>query len=165
MYIKYLNFPQVPEHLLESVEDILAKPPEDMVVRYFETFQFKPVKQELVDWLNNNIKGKFYAKYQIIFHGIPIHKDHPAFPGDRRIAYNYIIDTGGSTVITSVYDDDKNLIQSEHLPAKTWHSLVVERYHGVEGINPDHPRVALTVTPLLNFGPKTVIRNDVGIKT
>lgn len=68
------------------------------------------------------------------------------------------------TVITSVYDDDKNLIQSEHLPARTWHSLVVERYHGVEGINPDRPRVALTVTPLLNFGPKTVIRNDLGIK-
>jgi len=158
MYIKYLNFPSVPDHLLESVNDIINKPCENMLVKDFDTFQYKPVRQDLLDWLNNNIKGKFYAKYQVIYAGIPIHKDNPAFPGDRRIAYNYIIDTGGPNVITSVYDENKILIESEHLPAKTWHSLVVERYHGVEGIDPNHPRVALTVTPLLSFGPKNITK-------
>jgi hypothetical protein len=147
MYIKYLNLPKVPEELLDSVDSIINQNSEEMLVRDFAHFQYRTVNKKLDEWVHSVFKIKCYAKYQIIYDGIPIHKDNPSSPGDRRIAFNYLLDTGGNSVITSVYDDNKNLLQAECIPLKTWHSLVVEKYHGVEGI--ETIRVALTVTPIL----------------
>lgn len=150
-YIKYVNIPTVPEELLDSVEHIIDQKPEVMLVREFGTFQYKTVNSLLDQWVHDTFKINCYAKYQIIFAGIPIHKDNPAFPGDRRIAFNYLLDLGGNNVVTTVYDEDKTtVLQSEVIPLKTWHSLVVERYHGVDGISSTNPRVALTVTPILS---------------
>jgi hypothetical protein len=146
-YIKYLDLPSVPEHLLDPVDDIINQYNEKMLVREFAHFQYRTINKNLDEWVHSIFKMKCYAKYQVIYNGIPIHKDNPAFPGDRKIAFNYVLDTGGDSVITSVYDDNKILLQSECIPLKTWHSLVVEKYHGVEGIKT--VRVALTVTPIL----------------
>ena len=151
MYIKYLDhIPSVPEELLNSVESIIEQNSESMLVRDFAHFQFKTVNTELDKWIHSVFKMKCYAKYQVITNGIAVHKDSPAFPGDRRLAFNYLLQTGGSNVITTVYDEDKTtILQQECIPLKTWHSLVVERFHGIEGIDPLLKRVALTVTPIL----------------
>lgn len=151
-YIKYLdNVPSVPEELLDSVESIIAAESEKMLVKDFSTFKYKTVNPLLDKWVHEAFKIKCYAKYQVIYNGIPVHKDHPAFPGDRRIAFNYLLSLGGSNVITTVYDEDKTtILQQERIPLKRWHSLVVEKWHGVDGISNNHPRVALTVTPILS---------------
>lgn len=150
-FIKYLDHvPQVPEELLDSVEDIIAAESEKMLVKDFGTFQYKTVNARLDKWVHETFKIKCYAKYQVIYNGIPIHKDRPAFPGDRRLAFNYLLHLGGDNVITSVYAEDKTtVLESDCIPLKTWHSLVVEQWHGVDGISKEHPRVALTVTPIL----------------
>jgi hypothetical protein len=150
-YIKYLNIPTVPEELLDSIDSIVNQNKENMIVRDFQHFQYKTINPKLDKWVYSVFKMNCYAKYQVIYNGIPIHKDNPAFPGDRRIAFNYLLETGGTNVVTTVYDEDKiTIMQSERIPVKTWHSLVVEKYHGVEGIEDiNKPRVALTVTPIL----------------
>jgi len=148
MYIKFLDYPQIPEELLVPIEEILAKPPEENMVKDFEYFWNKRINPELEEWLRSKFKMKFYAYYQVIHPNIPIHTDKPAFKNDRKIAFNYLLALGGDNVITSVYDKDYKVLQSECLPLKTWHSLRVEMLHGVSGIADDKLRVALSVTPI-----------------
>lgn len=151
-YIKYLyHVPSVPEELLDPIEKIIGQESEVMLVRDFAHFEFKTVNPKLDEWLHSVFKMKCYAKYQVIRNGIAIHKDSPAFPGDRRLAFNYLLQSGGPNVVTTVYDEDKTtILQSECIPLKRWHSLVVEKWHGVEGISNEDPRVAITVTPILS---------------
>ena len=142
MYITYLDFPNIPEDLLESIEDILNKPRYESIVKH-DFFQTRPINKNLQDWLEKNLSFDFVAQYQIIYSGIPIHKDM----GDRKLAYNYLLALGGSNVKTVIFDDSKKILQSEILPLKTWHSIKTDMYHGVFGLQPDIPRISLSVTP------------------
>lgn len=142
-YIKYLSLPILPEDLLESVEDILNKPRSNSIVKQ-DFFQARPISNELQDWLEKNLPFKFVAQYQIIYLGLPIHKDE----ANRKLAYNYLLSQGGNKVSTVVFDDAKKLLESELLPLKTWHSIKTDMYHGVFGLQSNIPRVSLSVTPL-----------------
>jgi hypothetical protein len=90
-----------------------------------------------------NLSFNFVAQYQIIYSGIPIHKDM----GNRKLAYNYLLATGGSKVKTVIFDDSKKVLQSEILPLKTWHSIKTDMYHGVFGLIKNTPRISLSITP------------------
>jgi hypothetical protein len=141
-YIKYLPLPNLPDDLLESVEDIINKPRSNSIVKQ-DYFQARPISDELQNWLEKNLSFKFIAQYQIIYYGLPIHKDE----GNRKIAYNYLLALGGSNVKTMIFDDTKKLLQSETLPLRTWHSIKTDMFHGVFGLQKDNPRVSLSVTP------------------
>jgi len=142
MYITYIDFPNVPEHLLESIEDIVNKPRCESIVtqNYFQT---RLVNKNLEDWLEKNLPCKFMVRYQIIYTGIPIHKDE----GNRKLAYNYLLAQGSNNARTIIFDDSKKILQSEILPLKTWHSIKTDMYHGVFGLQKNIPRVSLSVTP------------------
>lgn len=142
-YIEYINFPNLPDDLLESVEDIINKPRGNSIVKQ-DYFQSRPISNELQDWLEKNLPFKFIVQYQIIYLGLPIHKDK----ANRKLAYNYLLSQGGNKVSTVVFDDDKKPLQSELLPLKTWHSIKTDMYHGVFGLQSKIPRVSLSVTPL-----------------
>lgn len=142
-YIEYINLPTIPEELLESVEDIINKTRTNSIVTQ-DFFQGRPISDKLQVWLENNLSFDFVAQYQIIYNGIPIHKDE----GNRKLAYNYLLEQGGNKVTTVIFDDDKKLLQSEILPLKTWHSIKTDMYHGVFGLPRNNPRVSLSVTPL-----------------
>jgi hypothetical protein len=144
-YIQYINLPTIPEDLLESVEDIIYKPRSNSIVKQ-DFFQVRPVSQQLQDWLEKNLSFNFVVQYQVIYSGIPIHKDE----GNRKLAYNYLLALGGNKVNTVIFDDDKKLLQSEILPLKTWHSIKTDMYHGVFGLQKDNTRVSLSVTPVNN---------------
>jgi hypothetical protein len=141
-YIKYLPLPNLPDDLLESVEDIINKPRSNSIVKQ-DYFQARPISDELQNWLEKNLSFKFIAQYQIIYYGLPIHTDE----GNRKIAYNYLLALGGSNVKTMIFDDTKKLLQSETLPLRTWHSIKTDMFHGVFGLQKDNPRVSLSVTP------------------
>jgi len=141
-YIKYINLPAIPEDLLESVEDIINKTRTDSIVKQ-DFFQGRPISKVLQDWLEKNLMFDFVAQYQIIYNGIPIHKDE----GNRKLAYNYLLAQGGNKVTTVIFDDDKKLIQSEIIPLKTWHSIKTDMFHGVFRLEKNNPRVALSITP------------------
>jgi len=141
-YIENLSLPNVPDDLLESVEDIINKPRGNSIVTQ-DYFQARPISNELQNWLEKNLPFKFIAQYQIIYLGLPIHKDE----ANRKLAYNYLLSQGGNKVSTLVFDDNKTLLQSEILPLKTWHSIKTDMYHGVFGLIKDTPLISLSITP------------------
>ena len=141
-YIEYINFPSIPDELLDPVETIINSKRTNSIVKQ-DFFQGRPINNKLQDWLEKNLSFNFVAQYQIINAGIPIHKDM----GNRKLAYNYLLVLGGSNVKTMIFDDTKKLLQSETLPLKTWHSIKTDMFHGVFGIYKDTPRISLSITP------------------
>jgi len=142
-YIQYENLPSIPEELLDPIETIINSPRTHSVVKQ-DFFQGRPVSNELQDWLEKNLSFDFVVQYQIIYYGIPIHKDE----GNRKLAYNYLLAQGGNKVNTVIFDDNKKLLQSVILPLKSWHSIKTDMYHGVFGLQKNNPRISLSVTPL-----------------
>lgn len=143
-YIENLSLPNVPDDLLESVEDIINKPRGNSIVTQ-DYFQARPISNELQYWLEKHLPFKFIAQYQIIYPGLPIHKDM----GNRKVAYNYLLSQGGNNVKTVIFDESKKILQSEILPLKSWHSIKTDMFHGVFGIMKDTPRISLSLTPSL----------------
>ena len=143
MYIAYLDFPNIPEELLEPIEDIFNKPRCESIVTQ-DYFQTRIINKNLEYWLEKNLPCKFTARYQIIYPELPIHKD----TGNRKLAYNYLLTLGGDNVITVIFDDSKKVLQSEKLSLKTWHSIKTDMYHGVFNICKDTPRISLSITPV-----------------
>jgi hypothetical protein len=141
-YIEYINFPSIPNELLDPIENIINSTRINSIVKQ-DFFQGRPVSNQLQDWLEKNLSFNFVAQYQIIYSGIPIHKDM----GNRKLAYNYLLVLGGSNVKTVIFDDSKKILQSEILPLRTWHSIKTDMFHGVFGLQKDNPRVSLSVTP------------------
>ena len=147
MHINYLNLPNPPDNLLESIEQILQKPKRQfqsgMATGYIGQFRSVEIDEPLRDWLKTIFNFKFNVQYQIIQDDVLLHKDK------RQYAFNYLLSTGGDNVKTSIYDDDKNLIESVTIQPKTWHSIETHYYHDVQNIENGKVRVALSVTPLI----------------
>ena len=150
-YIKYLNYPQVPDRLIRPIDEIIELVDKTSSVipdDYTDVFSTRFVGPELFKWLETIFNFQFLAQYQVIRNGIPIHKDK----ANRLVAYNYLLATGGSKVITSVYDDDKILLQAERIQLNRWHRLKTGYFHGVEGIERNMTRVSLSITPYNGAG-------------
>jgi hypothetical protein len=143
-YIEYLNLPPVPEHLIESITDIINKPPKaySAVPAEYNFFKTRDVNDDLAEWLQSIVKYKIYPQYQLIYNGLPIHIDK----GNRINAYNYLLDTGGKNVKTVVYNENYKPLQIEQLELKRWHRINTGMLHGVHGIEPDKVRVAISIT-------------------
>lgn len=143
--------PTVPEHLLEPAEVILASP-RTATVTERNFFQIREASVELRSWTEENIKTapfKFRAHYQIIGHGIPIHRDLGLQGGvARTLAVNYLLEPGGAEVSTAIYDDQKQVIESEIIQPHRWHSIRVDMLHSVLGLRPGIFRVALVLAPI-----------------
>jgi hypothetical protein len=137
-YIEYLDLPNIPEHLIDSIQDIIDKP---MLTSGFRYFKNKPVSNELKMWLQSVFDFEIHPSYQFIYDGLPIHIDR----GNRISAYNYLLDTGGDNVITTVYNQERIPLQSEKIELKRWHRINTGMLHGVYGINPDKIRISLSI--------------------
>jgi hypothetical protein len=140
--IEYINLPNIPEELVDPIETIIDSTRTNSVVEQ-DFFQGRPINNKLQDWLEKNLSFNFVAQYQIIYSGIPIHKDM----GNRKLAYNYLLVLGGNNVKTVIFDDSKKILQSETLPLRTWHSIKTDMFHGVFGIMKGTPRISLSITP------------------
>lgn len=147
-YINYLDLPSVPEHLLDTVSSILASPNISKITQR-DFFQQRSANSELIQWAEENIHGvpfKFKAQYQVIGYGIPIHRDVAYRGGNARsLAINYILDTGGNDVRTVIYDDSKNILESQVIQPMRWHSIQVNMLHCVLGLVPGKFRVTLSL--------------------
>ena len=140
--IQYINLPCVPEELIESNKTIINSTRTNSIVKQ-DFFQGRPISIELQDWLEKNLSFDFVAQYQVIYAGIPVHKDM----GNRKLAYNYLLSLGGDNVKTMIFNESKKILQSEILPLKTWHSIKTDMFHGVFGLYKDTPRISLSITP------------------
>jgi hypothetical protein len=154
MYIDYINFPNVPEELLESTNDILGKETRSVNTYEGDTLPIssghkhagsitrKEISRDLKKWLQSVCSFPVDARYLILTSDAPIHRD----PKYRPQAYNYIIQAGGNNVATTVYNDDFKILKSLVIPEKTWYCLNTEKLHGVQGILQNELRIVLSVT-------------------
>lgn len=142
-YIEYLDLPTIPENLIEPIQDIINKPPKtySTVPSDYPFFKTRYVNEDLESWLQSHFEFKIYPQYQLVYNGLPIHVDK----GNRILAYNYLLDTGGDNVKTAIYDEKYKLLQIEKLELKRWHRINTGMLHGVHGIEPDKVRVAISV--------------------
>jgi hypothetical protein len=146
MYIDFIDLPSVPEELLESITQIMTKPT-IVILSYegkpvsIESIQRKKVSDQLNEWLQSVCNFSVVSQYLLLNSNSPIHRD----PRIRPRAYNYLLDTGGSNVITTVYDNDQTILKSMVIPSKTWYCLETGRLHGVQGIEPGRWRIVLSI--------------------
>jgi hypothetical protein len=115
---------------------------------------------EVISWINTNIHDKLNLPRQ----GVTLHVSHYIkhtegngihpihFDYGRNYAINYVLDTGGSDVITSWYEDDKTTIVDQvEIEQSKWHIIKVKpTLHGVEGIKVGRMRVIISV----NYSPE-----------
>ena len=176
-YIKYEDFPSIPEEILLTPQQIIDAPyfgykPEFEEMRgerARKTYFRKRVNPELKEWLLKTFVsiGEFTAGYLIINEMIGPHKDL------RDLTYNYVIDAGGDDIVTTVWSGnmkgvseeldhwhsirtdykpnqqkiERNFLESLIVEPKKWCSLRSGMLHSVTG-NQVRPRIILSVIPL-----------------
>lgn len=114
------------------------------------------VHDTISDFTKKIFDFEHYTTIQIIKPGLPIHIDF-----GRKTAYNFIIETGGSNVLTCFYDaknfyyDSNNklrpsstpeLLEQVCIPKMMWHQINVSVPHNV--INVENVRISITVAEI-----------------
>ena len=141
MYVTYKDYPSIPESLLsEAHQSLLSQDifTSNLSVRTFGNYIATPKLQE---WFRDTmiplIGVDDIVNVQTIISGIPIHKDR-----NRNLALNYVIDTGGTDVITSFYDEQVGFdsgynpapVEEYKIIPHVWHELRTDVFHGVSGL-------------------------------
>lgn len=141
---KILDWDPIPNHLIYKTEEEIKK-------RFKNESPFKTIRVYKIDdnnfldflqpFFSFDLKDpKNHCCYQVIEEGFPVHIDQR-----RTVVYNYLIDTGGTDVYTTWYENDKTTeIFKTKIPALTWHRLYVGSNHTVVG-KQKTDRLALTV--------------------
>jgi len=143
MYINYLDLPKIPEKLLHRLDEIPSLQPDSGLANDY-VINNVSCKPELHDWVRDTFKlALFKCNYMLIRSSVNIHKDR-----GRALAINYVLNPGGSNVVTSVYTDDLQLLEEKQIESYRWHTLPTLRYHGITGINPSDTRILVSVTPI-----------------
>lgn len=174
-YFSYLNFPKIPDEFIPSILDQknLAYSEKYYATNEKEVYGSRvahvPISVEL--WIKRHIfrklKPKNLTANHIMIHVseyieynathnlwdydterrrtksvgiVPMHKDW-----SRWYPVNYVIDTGGTNVVTSWYDDKKKLLESHTIEPFRWHVLAGKVYHGVQGIKPGRERILISI--------------------
>jgi hypothetical protein len=147
-YFSYIDLPKIPSELIESVDAILNKPPKHNIqipTRYrkadpYPFIQIRNVEQNLKDYINYIFNRKCLVQYQIIREGCYIHKDP-----QRRVAFNYILNTGGEYASTNVYTEDRQLIQSVCVERERWIALKTDVFHNVTNLTTERVGVSVEI--------------------
>lgn len=161
MLFRYRNFPKVPDKLIaEALEAIKG---EDLRLnRELYSDRNDPGEQagcicafteipNLRKWFNKNIRPHLKDQerelhVQTIGTDVKPHKD----PARRRVL-NYLIDTGGDTVLTLHYKEDrKTMINAVQIEPFRWHELQTDVFHSVLGH--ERKRISLTYDVIKHWG-------------
>jgi hypothetical protein len=126
------------------------------------SFIFEEASANLKNWIREHIP--LYETYsihvQVMCNGNNI---FPHIDEDRKIAYNYIIESHPDTITcfykptdefknfiafpnTYIPYDRVNLIVQEHIEMFKWHKLDVKKIHSVEKLDPSGYRIAITLS-------------------
>jgi hypothetical protein len=185
MFYKKLNFPLIPIHILDSLESTLVN---NIVVNDIGYNQIhiknniqltacgysmgEVVNNKLISWLKENIPdvvSRFNILYQTQFSLDNTPSTHIVHTDRLRLtALNYIIDTGGSDVVTSWYKEEgmnlhrlqktpgsqsdsgavdyKNLqlLESVNLEKNTWYIIDTRILHDVDNITGTRKSISIS---------------------
>jgi len=143
-----VDLPLVPVDLIVPLEQVGKLNPvvlyhQDGSVYQVDWYRVYTCNQELTDWVIENFPIEVeLVEYVVSDQAIIMHTDL-----GRNCAYNYLIDTGGTDIVTEFYSSDKTqmLDSIEYQPNK-WYGLNVGIPHRVNGTQ-IRPRFLISVTP------------------
>lgn len=138
--VRYLNFPQIPDSLIE--ETLNQLPNSRTAGRIFHTYSWTSIdKTRIEDWCNQNISSGLIWGLQIIKGDLTLHVDSPT-----KVKISYIFETGGDNVFTEFYKDHQSniLVDRIKIDPLRWHILNVNVPHKVVGMDAGRVRVSLT---------------------
>jgi hypothetical protein len=161
-YFEYLDtLPPVSLDLLNEVRYTALNSKSTFVDPEFSTYQFYLLQGKIKEFTQSIFNFEHSVSVQVIKNGVPVHVDI-----GRIVAYNYIIETGGSNVLTAYFNID-DFIQDRNnrhlrlfpkldcplaepvyancIEPNRWHKLNVSLPHTV--LNIESERMAITVTP------------------
>jgi len=104
------------------------------------------VRPDLNDWINSvfvPLLGVRVATHYMIIRQSEIHNIHR--DAARIMSFNYIIHAGGD-VVTRMFDDDKNLVDSCSIEERRWCQLRVDGFHDIQFNTYTGPRFSVIVT-------------------
>jgi hypothetical protein len=142
-YYRYLNLPCIPDDIIAQINrDYAAYERKNSgqginkdVYVWSDSFN-----QVINDWCQKNICPEMYWGFQIIRGDMKPHLDNVTIS-----KMNYVIDPGGSDVMTEWYDPDGiTVIDSVVLESHRWHILKVDTLHGVKNLDPGAVRFGIT---------------------
>ena len=137
-FIKYINLPPIPESLLNNIPNEISE--YKVKVNYFTFNWSESNNQELNSWGRENISQDLYFAYMLIKGDLVLHKDV-----GTTLKLNYVINPGGSRVITRFWDDNKKDIAAEYeIVPHRWHIFKADRFHSVHGIEKNNLRLSIT---------------------
>ncbi len=170
MLISYLNsVPPLPDYLIESHNEIQHKLTKhfyindqghyalDQSSKKLE-FCFSEISSQIVSWAEENMPFKISpidSVYFVMYKDIEPHRDRPniqtvnGITKRSDIGINYILNTGGTNVLTNLYDDQKNLIQQVCLEENRWLKIPIGTLHSVQNIT-EPPRIVIRITPTID---------------
>jgi hypothetical protein len=167
-FYEYVDFPKVPEELLEDPEVIFKKPPLKLN-RHLDSPD-NPAERKhwpvaisdpLYTWLKDNIfKEEILVWYTVSSGELEAHKDM------RQYCYNYILVTGGDDVVTYKKQNDK-IVEYVKFEPKRWLKLDNHVLHGTFGEFKNGPRILLQITPIESYShlDRDVFQRSIGYKT
>jgi hypothetical protein len=133
------SLPKIPSDLISEVIKSAIVNENIFFFQYYENYKVYHATDDLKKFIE-----PFFKNHGIFVHvmknNLKIHKDV-----GRKIAFNYIIDNGGTDVETCFYNNSLKLIQKIKIEKNRWHKMNVEVLHNV--INLTTYRIAITVTP------------------
>ncbi len=147
MLLNYLQtWPAVPYMFHDAVRDIINNENDELhkfVGSSYEPYKLYPISGSFRLWLEQNLPIKIGAccHIHVITSDLVIHKDYM----EEKYKVNYIFSTGGENVQTNFYDDNFLLLESNVVPAFTWHWFDGTVNHHALNISTSQPRVAITI--------------------
>jgi hypothetical protein len=119
-------------------------------------------------WVKENIEFDCYTALQFFQGGDKI---FPHIDGGRDKVFNFIIETGGVSVKTCFWKPKTNLDNTKFRPREwidhrsidlvesvvfeknQWCYIDTTQIHSVENLDPSTKRIAITLSPVSNYGP------------
>lgn len=149
------NLPQLPEELIEQVYYSMEVNPSTFHDYGYDKFKFFQGTKKLHDFTSSIFDFHHNVNILAIRDGFYIHTDV-----NRNIAYNYIIEPGGSAVSTNFHYPEEQRMESYLIRPNRWHRLRVDVLHNITNIEPDKTRIVLSVwQPVLPSSQKIRKRN------
>ena len=143
-----VDLPSVPADLIVPLEQVNKLSPvvlyhQDGSVYQVDWYRVYTCNQELTDWVIEHFPIEIeLVEYVISDQAIIMHTDL-----GRDCAYNYLINAGGTNIVTEFYNHDRvQLLESIEYQTNKWYRLNVGIPHRVNGTQ-THPRFLISVTP------------------
>lgn len=139
-YIQYINLPTIPEDIVREAVSAIPIHLESQSRNSDETYRWSDFDNQRLDsWCKANICEHIYFAFQLMVGDLSLHKDKVT-----KTKFNYLIQPGGDSVVTSFYNDNQELLDSYCVETARWHIIKVDTYHSVANIAPGQIRFSVT---------------------